>query len=70
MLIVDVMDEAIEHGDEGMSIINFKICNQIKLVCFLNFVVHEINSEMIEPEIVVSTEREKADVVDADAAVG
>jgi hypothetical protein len=55
--------------DEGMSIINFKICNRIKLVCFLKFVVHEINSEMIESEIVVSTEREKADVVDADVAV-
>jgi hypothetical protein len=43
----------------------FKICNKIKLVCFLNFVVHEINSEMV-----VLTGREKADMVDTDMIVG
>jgi hypothetical protein len=45
----------------------FKICNQIKLVCFLKFIIHKINSEIVKPRIVVLTGREKAD---ADVAVG
>jgi hypothetical protein len=40
----------------------FKICNQIKLVCFLKFVVYKMNSEMVKSEIVVLTGRENADV--------
>jgi hypothetical protein len=44
----------------------FKICNQIKLVCFLKFIIHKINSEIVKPGIVVLTGREKAD---ADVAV-
>jgi hypothetical protein len=35
----------------------FKICNRIKLVCFLKFVIHEINFEMIKSKMVVLTER-------------
>jgi hypothetical protein len=45
----------------------FKICNQIKLVCFLKFIIHKISSEIVKPGIVVLTGREKAD---ADVAVG
>jgi hypothetical protein len=41
-----------------------KFLNQIKLDYFLKFIVHELNSEMV-----VLTEREKADVSDADVAV-
>jgi hypothetical protein len=48
---------------------HFKICNQIKLVCFLKFVVHEMNSEMVKSIMVVLTRRENADVSDADMAV-
>jgi hypothetical protein len=44
---------------------HFKICNRIKLVCFLKFVVHEINSE-----IVLLTEREKTDITEANVTVG
>jgi hypothetical protein len=40
----------------------FKFCNRIKLVCFLKFVVHEINSEMVKSGMVVLTRREKTDV--------
>jgi hypothetical protein len=40
----------------------FKICNQIKLVCFLKFVVYKMNSEMVKSGIVVLTGRENADV--------
>jgi hypothetical protein len=49
---------------------HFKICNRIKLVCFLKFVVHEMNSEMVKSGIVVLTEREKTDITEADVAVG
>jgi hypothetical protein len=45
----------------------FKIYNRIKLVCFLKFIVYEINSEMIKSEMVVLTRRENAD---ADVTVG
>jgi hypothetical protein len=34
-----------------------KILNQIKLDCFLKFVVHGLNSEMVRFEIVVLTGR-------------
>jgi hypothetical protein len=44
----------------------FKICNRIKLICFLKFVVHEMNSKMVKYGMVVLTRREKAD---ADVAV-
>jgi hypothetical protein len=40
---------------------HFKICNQIKLVCFLKFIIHEINSKMVKTKMVVLTEREKDD---------
>jgi hypothetical protein len=40
----------------------FKICNRIKLVYFLKFVVHKINSKIVKSEMVVLTRREKADV--------
>jgi hypothetical protein len=39
----------------------FKICNRIKLVYFLKFVVQEINSEMVKFGMVVLTGREKVD---------
>jgi hypothetical protein len=38
---------------------HFKICNRIKLVCFLKFVVHKMNSKMVKSGIVVLTERER-----------
>jgi hypothetical protein len=38
----------------------FKICNQIKLIYFLKFVDHKINSKMIKSGMVVLTEREKS----------
>jgi hypothetical protein len=41
---------------------HFKICNQIKLVCFLKFIVHKINSEMVKSEILVLNRRENTDV--------
>jgi hypothetical protein len=41
---------------------HFKFCNRIKLVCFLKFVIHEMNSEIIKSEMVVLTGREKSDV--------
>jgi hypothetical protein len=47
----------------------FKICNQIKLVCFIKFIVHKINSEMIKSEMVVLSERENVDVTDIDVAM-
>jgi hypothetical protein len=47
-----------------------KICNQIKLVYFLKFVVHEINFEIVKSGMVVLTGREKADVTDANMTVG
>jgi hypothetical protein len=38
-----------------------KILNRIKLYCFLKFVVHELNSEMVNSRMVVLTGREKTD---------
>jgi hypothetical protein len=48
---------------------HFKICNRIKLVYFLKFVVHEINSEMVKFRMVVLTGRKKSDMVDADVVI-
>jgi hypothetical protein len=47
----------------------FKICNLIKLVCFLKFVVYKINSEMIKYEMMALTGWEKTDVADTDVAM-
>jgi hypothetical protein len=46
-----------------------KILTRIKLDYFLKFVVHKLNYEMVESEMVVLTERERTVVVDADVAV-
>jgi hypothetical protein len=48
----------------------FKILNRIKLDCFLKFVVHELNSEMVKSGMVVLIERENAGVADTNVAVG
>jgi hypothetical protein len=40
----------------------FKILNQIKLDCFLKFVVHELNSKMIKSGMMLLTRREKTDM--------
>jgi hypothetical protein len=40
----------------------FKICNRIKLVCFLKFIIYEMNSKIVKSEMVVLSGREKADV--------
>jgi hypothetical protein len=48
----------------------FKICNRIKLVYFLKFVVHEINSEMVKYRMIVLTKREeKTDITDVDVTM-
>jgi hypothetical protein len=39
----------------------FKKLNRIKLDCFLKFVIHELNSEMVKSKIVVLIGREKTD---------
>jgi hypothetical protein len=39
-----------------------KILNRIKLDCFLKFVVHEMNSEMVKSEMMMLTRRENANV--------
>jgi hypothetical protein len=39
-----------------------KNLNRIKLDCFLKFVVHELNSEMVKSRMMVLTGREKANV--------
>jgi hypothetical protein len=36
----------------------FKICNRIKLVYFLKFIVHKINSKMVKSKMLVLTRRE------------
>jgi hypothetical protein len=48
----------------------FKILNRIKLDYFLKFVIHELNSEMVNSGMVVLIGRENTDVTDADVAVG
>jgi hypothetical protein len=47
----------------------FKICNRIKLVCVLKFVVYKINFEMVKSEIMVLIRREKTDMNDVDVPV-
>jgi hypothetical protein len=37
---------------------------------FIKFVVHEMNSKMVKSRMMVLTGREKADMVDADVAMG
>jgi hypothetical protein len=49
--------------------VSFKICNRIKLVYFLKFVVHKINSKMVKSKIVLLTRKEKTDVADADVTM-
>jgi hypothetical protein len=49
---------------------HYKILNRIKLDCFLKFVVHELNSEMVKSGMMLLTGREKTNVADADIAVG
>jgi uncharacterized protein YifN (PemK superfamily) len=41
---------------------HLKICNQIKLICFIKFVVHKINSEMVKSRMVVLNKRRKTDL--------
>jgi hypothetical protein len=47
-----------------MFYVSLKICNRINLVCFLKFVVHKINSEIVKSQIMVVTERQKTNVTD------
>jgi hypothetical protein len=47
-----------------------KILNRIKLDCFLKFIIHKLNSEMVKSEIVVLAWRENIYVADVDVAVG
>jgi hypothetical protein len=47
----------------------FKILNQIKLDYFLKFVAHKLNSKMVKSRMVMLTERENIDVIDADVTV-
>jgi hypothetical protein len=47
----------------------FRIYNRIKFVCFLKFIVHEMNSEMAKSGMMVLIERERTDMADADVAV-
>jgi hypothetical protein len=47
-----------------------KILNQIKLDCFLKFIVHKLNYEMAKSEMAALTRREKSNVTDTDVAVG
>jgi hypothetical protein len=44
--------------------VSFKIYNKIKLVYFLKFVVHKINSKIIKSEMVVLIGRENVDDTD------
>jgi hypothetical protein len=39
-------------------------------MCFLKFVVHELNFKMVKSEMMVLTGREKINVADADVTVG
>jgi hypothetical protein len=57
-----------------LHIVGSTLCVVISInilcICFLKFVAHEINSEMVKSVMVVLTRREKADVADADMVVG
>jgi hypothetical protein len=46
-----------------------KILNRIMLDCFLKFIVHELNSEIVKSGMVVLTGREKTNVTDTDMVV-
>jgi hypothetical protein len=46
-----------------------KILNRIILNYFLKFIVHELNSEMVKSKIMLLTEKEKADVADANVVM-
>jgi hypothetical protein len=46
--------------------VSFKICNKIKLVYFLKFIVHKINFEIVKSGMIVLIGREKVDVTDTD----
>jgi hypothetical protein len=48
---------------------HFNICNQIKMVCFLKFIVCKMNSKMVKSKMVVLTMRENVDMTDADVTV-
>jgi hypothetical protein len=48
---------------------SFKICNRIKVVCFLKFIVHKMNSEIVKYGMMVLTRREKTNVTDVDVLV-
>jgi hypothetical protein len=48
----------------------FKICNQINLVCFLKFIIHKINFEMVKFGMVVLTGRQMTDVANTDVIMG
>jgi hypothetical protein len=37
---------------------HFKNCNRIKLICFIKFVVHEINYKIVKSEMVVLIQSE------------
>jgi hypothetical protein len=50
--------------------VSFKICNRIKLLCFHKFIVHKLNSKMVNSGIMMLTERKKTDMTDADMVVG
>jgi hypothetical protein len=47
----------------------FKICNRTKLICFIKFVIHKMNFEMVKSKMVVLTEREKTNVTDTDVTI-
>jgi hypothetical protein len=49
--------------------VSLKICNRIKLVCFLKFVVRKMYYEMVKSEILVLTRTKKLYVVDANVVM-
>jgi hypothetical protein len=57
-----------------LHVVSSTLCVVISIkflcICFLKFVAHKMNSKMVKSRMMVLTEREKADVVDADMAVG
>jgi hypothetical protein len=49
---------------------HLKIYNQIKFICFIKFIVHKINYEMIKSEMVTLIGIEKSDMADVDMTIG
>jgi hypothetical protein len=47
----------------------FKNCNQIKLIYFLKFVIHEINFKIVNSKIMVLTKKEKTDITDTNMSM-